>query len=96
MADGQTVAFIPTKRRRNSNLSSQVVPCDECIRVQLKLIKAEGQIDILTTKCSKQAEKINQQAKQIKQLQKNIKQSMNENQRLEKKIEKNQNLVSVK
>lgn len=97
MADDQTVAILPAKRKRNSNLSSsQVVPCDECIRIQLKLIKTEGQIDILTAKCSKQAEKIDQLSNQIKQLQKNVKQLVSEKQQLENRINQNQNLVSVK
>lgn len=95
MADNQTAALLPAKRKRDSNLSSsQVVLCDECIRIQLKLIRAEGQIDMLTAKSTKQAEKINQLSNQIKQLQKSIKQLENQKRQLENKINQNQNLVS--
>lgn len=100
MADDQTVAIIPSKRRLISSSevvsSSQVVPCDECIRIQLKLIKAEGQIEFLNRKTIKQGEKIKDQSNQIKLLQKDIKKLSNENQLLENKIEQNKNLVSVK
>lgn len=97
MADDQTIAIIPINRRRNSELSSsQVVPCNECIRIQLKLIKAEGYIEFLTAKSSNQAEKNKQQANQIKLLKKNFKQLQNENQELKNKIKQNENLVSVK
>lgn len=96
MADDQIA--IPTKRRRISDLnsSSQIVPCDECIRIQLKLIKAEGYTEFLTSKSSKQAEHIKQQAIQIKLLEKNIKQLVKENQELKDKINQKANIVSVK
>lgn len=97
MADNQTVA---SKRRRISDLgsSNRVVPCNECIRIQLKLIKAEGNVDVLTTKCSKHVEKIQHQANQIKQLQKTIKQLSIENQQLKNKFEQDEqrrNIVSI-
>lgn len=73
------------KRRRLSQ-SNFVVPCDECIRIQLKLIKAEGLIEFLTAKCNKQAEKIKHQSNQIKSYEIQTKKLMKKKMQLEDKL----------
>lgn len=96
MADNQTVSGIPAKRSRTLDpRCSQIVPCEECIQIQLRLIKAEGSIELLTKKCNKQAESINQQKNQIKRLEKHIKQVENHNKELQIQIKQIQSLYNV-
>lgn len=74
MADNQAkrrcLSSIQPNNQTNQsiNQSNFVVPCNECIRIQLLLIKAEAKIELLTKKCNRQAEKIEKQANEIKSI----------------------------
>lgn len=96
MAENQTVASTLGKRRRiTPSGSNQVVPCNECIRIQLKLIKSEGRTEFLEKKSNKQAEKIKDLVSQIKLLERRVQQVEHEKQQLVNEMKQNKSVVSV-